>query len=990
MAESPSIPFRVRRGESNSVPVRSGTITGRVLDARTGDPLPGVNVLIADLTIGGATDVNGRYTISAVPPGDHVVEAQYIGYDAGRRRVTVISGQTVTLNFELREALIGLNELIVTGTAGDTRRRAIGNAVSRVDARAIMENSSRTSVTELLQSATPGLTLIPGSGTAGTSANIRLRGAGSLTARNQPVVYVDGVRMNSGSLGNFDVFGQSTSGLDGINPDDIESIEIIKGPAASTLYGAEAAAGVIQIITKRGRMGDRSVRVDFRSEVGQTAWPEMWRPTNYNVCTAAMIGNATLWPGCQGRSAGDILSLVPLSDDALALRNGMMQQQNISVQGGGQHYSFFVSGGLGTEEGVFHNNFSNRGSLRGNFSFFARDNLDFAANVSYARSHIGLPLGDNTADGIIISSWLAIPGRAYNSPGKQGYFTISPENFNSYDNQTRTDRVILGGTVNYRPAPWFENRLRVGHDFSSGVAEVYFAPGNPFASRTSFGLINDKGLIAKATPRTQDFTFDYNGTISQRLSETLGSNTSFGMQYITMSFARTSAFGQDLGSPVVRSLGAAAVTSSSESFTEQKSLGFYAQQQVSLHDRLFLTGALRMDNNSAFGSEIRSVFYPKLSASYVISDETFFNVAAFDNLRLRAAWGQAGNSPGPFDAVQTFGSVATTLPDGSSVSALQYVSFGNPDLKPERGSEFEVGLDAAFWQNRIEVEASYYNTRTQDALIAVPIAPSTGFSGSQLQNLGVVANQGIELLIRGFPIRSANFTMENTISFTTNSNELVSFGDDRENVIFGVYAPVHRFQEGFPLAGFWATQVRRDATGNVIKNAAGQPIADPEQVYVGPSVPTRQAGFTTTLTLFRNVQLFAFADYAGGHYQFNVKDWRRDRSGVSWETADPAANADEVLVRRFAGQTLLHIQPADFVKLRDLSVRYTVPSAWLRTLQVSRATVSLSGHNLAILTRYGGADPEVNFHGGESTFNRNDSWTLPMTRRLSAAVNLQF
>jgi TonB-dependent starch-binding outer membrane protein SusC len=970
--------------------LQTGVITGTVVDLGTGLPIPGANVSIMGTTIGAATNLDGEYRIANAPLGEHQLQAAFLGYRTQRQSVVVRDGETIVVNFELQEGVVGLDEVVVTGTAGDARRRAIGNAVSRVDAAELMERSSRTNVSEMLQAQTPGLTLIPGSGTAGTSSNIRLRGAGSLTARNQPVVYVDGVRINSGSLGNFDVFGQSTSALDMIPPDDIESIEVIKGPAASTLYGAEAAAGVIQIITKRGRMGERALRWNFRSEFGQTSWAEALRPTNYTVCTQARVDDAQLWPGCQGVAPNEMISVVPLSDNPNALRDGLMHRQALSVSGGGEQYAFFLSGNFGTEEGVYHNNFSEQGGVRANFQVFPMHNLDFTANVSYTRSNIALPLGDNTADGIIISSWLASPGRFYAEPGAQGYFTISPENFNTYDNQTRTDRVLLGGTINYRPTNWLDTRLRVGYDLSDGNAEVYFPPDNPFASRTSFGLVNDNGLIARATPSARALTIDYNGTVTHNFGTEIVSNTSFGMQYVTSSFSRTTAYGQDLGSAAVRSLSAAAITTSTESFTEQKSLGFYAQEQIAYRDRLFLTAAVRMDNNSAFGAEIQSVFYPKFSASWVISDEDFFRFGGFDDFRLRAAWGQAGNSPGPFDAVQTYSTLATTLRDGSSVSALAYATFGNPDLKPERGTEIEFGFDASLWSQRLELEATYYNTRTTDALISVPIAPSSGFSGAQLQNLGTISNAGFEFLIRAAPIVTRDFGIRNTLTITTNRNRLESFGDDRDAVIFGVYAPVHRFQEGYPLAGFWSRRVQRDAQGNVILNQAGTPLLEEGDVYRGPSVPTHEIALSTTVSFLRHFEVFALADYNGGHYQFNVKDWRRDRSGVSWETVDPNADPGEVAARRFAAQTDIHIQPADFLKLRDLSLRFLFPGDWVRPMGLERGSLTLAGHNLAIWTRYGGADPEINFHGGESTFNRNDSWTLPMTRRLSASLNLHF
>lgn len=966
-----------------------GTISGTVKDVATGASMPGVNIVLVGTSLGAPTDAQGRYTISNVPAGTYTIEARFLGYQSQRRSVIVSDGQSVTANFELKESMVGLDEVVVTGAAGDTRKKAIGNAVSTVKVSEITELTTRSNVSELLQSQVPGLTMMPGSGTAGTASNIRLRGSSSINAGNNPVIYVDGVRLYTGSVGNFDVFGQATSALDAINPEDIESIEVIKGPAASTLYGAEAAAGVIQIFTKRGSMGEKNMQWNYRAEVGQSEWPEEWRPTNYTLCDATKLANATLWPGCVGKSAGELIQLIPLSDNPNSLRTGAIRKQSLSLQGGGQQYSFFISGSYDTEEGVYYTNFSDRSSLRGNFRFLPTEKLDLSFNVNYANNHLRLPLGDNTADGLIISSWLALPGRQYPSPGAPGYFTISPENFNQYDNQTRSNRFIVGGSASYRPYAWFDNRLNVGYDLTASSAEVYFAPNGPFAARTSFGLVNTKGVIAKNNPKNQEFTFDYNGNMTRSFGESLNGTLSFGAQFLSSSNAQVTLYGQDLGSVAVRSVRSAAVTSGTEAFVEQKSLGFYLQGQAAHRDILFLTAALRMDNNSAFGSDIKQVYYPKASVSYVISEEDFFSVPKVDQLRLRFAWGQAGNAPGPFDAIRTYGTTATTLDNGGSVSALQYISVGNPELKPERGDDIELGFDAMLFNRGLEVEFTYYNTRTKDALISVPVAPSTGFSGFQLQNLGEISNQGIELMLRVFPITTTNFSLTNTLTMMTNKNELVSFGDGREPVRFGVYSPVHRFQEGKPLAAYWASQVQRDSNGNLVRNAAGALVLNPEQVYMGPSTPTRELGLSTTATLYKNVQVYFLFDYKGGHYLFNVKDWRRDRAGVTLETVDPAVNPDNRAELMLASQTYRHIQKADFVKLRDLSLRYLVPTSLSKTVGIKRASIALTGHNLATWTAYGGADPEVNFHG-DASFDRNDSWTLPNTRRFSATLNVQF
>lgn len=974
------------RGEvESSEQVQSGVIEGTVRDATTRETLPGANVVIQGTSLGASTGPDGTFRISAVPAGTHTLEARFIGYRPLTRQVTVTADETVTVMMEMASEDFRLDEVVITGTAGDSRRRSIGNAVSRIDAAELTEVTSVGSVNELLQARTPGLTMMPGSGTAGAAPNIRLRGASSLSARTSPVVYIDGVRMNTGSLGNFAVYGQTTSLFDSLNPEDIESIEVIKGPAASTLYGAEAAAGVIQVITKRGRMGERNLRYGATFEIGQNEWA-VERPTNYAVCTEARLANPDGFPGCVGQSQGDIISHVPLSDHPEALRSGAVRRLNLSAQGGGEQYSFFLSGGTDVDQGVFHNNFSNSSSLRGNFGFFPSQQFDMSVSLSYSNGHVRLPLNDDIAYGLIISSWLAIPGQAYAWPGDEGFFTLRPEVSNSYDNQTRTDRFVMGGQLNYRPFDWFTNRVQVGYDLSSGLAEMFYAPD----PRAPFGPGVSEGFIARATPRNTALTIDYTGTLTAPIGDDLISNTSFGVQYIANNYRRTAAEGRGLGSDLTRLISSAAVTSGSETYSETRSLGLYVQEQLNWRDRLFGTAAVRMDNNSAFGTEINTVLYPKLSLSYVISEEDFFTIPALDQLRLRAAWGQAGNSPGPFDATRTYITSVVTSETGSTLPALRYGSYGNPDLEPERATEIELGFDAVFLGDRLSLEATYYNTRTRDALISVPVPPSTGFGGSMLDNLGEIANSGFEIVLSGMPVQMNNFNWEHTLALSTNSNELISFGDGRDPVVFGAYAPVQRYEEGRPLGAFWASPVQYDDAGNLIRDAANRPILASEQVYKGPSIPTHEIAYSTTISLFGGLRLYTLFDYKGGHYQFNVKDWRRDRAGISWDTVDPNADPDEVAVRLFPSQTELHVQPADFLKWRNLSLSYSIPANLLAGTGLDRASLTLSGHNLAVLwTRYGGADPEVNFHGGQA-FARVDSWTVPQTRRLSATLRVDF
>jgi TonB-linked SusC/RagA family outer membrane protein len=964
---------------------QTGTLSGRVTDATTGAPVPSVQVTVSGTRAGAVTDADGRYRVINLPATANEVRAQRLGYRPVTTSFTFDASRSATVNLTLTPGVATLDAVVVTGAVGDTRKRAIGNAVSTVNAVDVVGQSAVSNITEVLQAKTPGLTLMPGSGTVGTAANYRLRGAGSLYAGNTPTIYVDGVRVSARGQGAYDTFGQVTSSLDAFNPQDIESIEVIKGPAAATLYGAEAAAGVIQIVTKKGRAG--RLRWEAKIEGGSSDWDKNLRPVNYAIATAARLADTVTWPGFKGKALGDTLAVRAMTDGR-ALRTAALSKFNLAASGGGERYNFFVSAASDKEDGVYYNNFSNLKSLRGNFSFVPSTTLTFTSNVGLSRNHIRLPLNDNAALGLIISSYLAIPGRTYAFPAGQNYSTITPEVSNIYDNQTYADRFFFGSGAEWKPREWFTNKFRVGLDANVGTAELYYAPDPraPYAARFSLELDNSKGFIAEGRPITKDLTLNYDGTLTRKLSSTLAANTSFGMQYLATRYERTDAIGLDLGSAGVRSVSSAAVTSSTQAFSEQKSFGFYGQQQLAWRDRLFATAAVRVDNNSAFGSELNRVFYPKLSASYVISEEPFFKMPGVTDLRLRAAWGQAGNAPGPLDAIRTYTSSVVTTATGTS-SALRYGAVGNPNLKPERGSEIELGFETNVLDGLFNLDATYYNKTTKDALIPVAIAPSSGFSGNQLTNLGTIANSGFEVLLSASPLQRKSVSLDATVSLSTNKNRLVSFGDDRAPIIFGSYAPSQRYQVGYPLGGFWAQQVQRNADGSLVK-VAGRPVIDTASGYMGPSVPTREMAFSSDLRLWQKVRFHGLLDYKTGSYQFNVKDWRRDRAGVSWETVNPAANPDEVLVRQFASQTLLHIQPADFLKLRDLSVGFDVPPRLLRGY-FERATLTFAGHNLKIWTKYGGADPEVNFNG-ISTFNRNDSWTVPMTRRYSASLAVNF
>ena len=988
----------------------TGTIRGRVVETGSQRPLTAVQVVVGGTTQGAVTGADGEYVITAVRAGEQSITARRIGYTPVTRTVTVPAGGEVRLDVTLAATATRLDQIVVTGTGVATEKRQLGNSITTLDVAALTEKASVLNVAEVLQSKSPGVTLLPGSGTPGTAGEIRIRGTSSLSGY-KPVVYIDGIRYNIDEIGSWPATGNGTAGLaqntqvtsalNFINPNDIESIEIIKGPAAATLYGAEAANGVIQIITKKGTRGQQALQWRAQYERGQTELA-LDTPTNYTTCTQARIDlrdalGQPAWPGCQGVPVNAILTDNPIQRDPNALRTGDLERLSLSLRGGGDRYSFYVAGDRDSDEGVFFNSVSKRNSVRGNFSFTPNEIASFTTTVSYLRADLRLPIGDESPAGILLSGVRGQPGFLRPETVGPGWSTINPARSNLYNNRTQSDRVTLGATVNVEPFSWFTNRLTLGLDYTDGTASLLFLPDE-----------NDQtpeGAVLQRRPNTRIYTIDYAGNLLFSPTSSLTSTTTFGTQIIANRTETLEARGTGLGAPTVTIIGSATTTSGANSFSENNSVGLFVQEQLGWNDRLFLTGALRADDNSSFGANFDAILYPKLSLAWVLSEEPALQrlteAARLTTFKLRGAWGQAGRAPAPYSSVQTYSISVATL-GATTASALRTSSYGNPDLKPEKGEEFEIGFDAGLFDDRVGIDLTYYDKSTRDMLVGVPVAHSLGFPVSRLDNLGEVRNRGLELLLTGTPVQLPNFGWDVSVNFATNDNELVDFGvagKTRESAGTQAYGAVQEHREGYPLGGYWAQLPKRNPDGTPLLSATGAVVLD-TAVYLGSSVPTREIGVSNTFTFLRDFRLYALFDYKGGHKLFNLKERNRCQSGGAencWRTNDPRARfpvtgADSLLAAEIPVWRTVpgaYVEDASFVKLREVSLTYTIPQALVARTGASSASLSLSGRNLALWSDYSGIDPEVNSYGGRN-FLRVDAYATPMTRRFSASVNLSF
>ena len=1022
----------------------TGTVRGRVLDAAQ-RPVADVAIGVVGTSLGALSNSSGDYTLSNVPLGAQTVTARRIGYARVSQRVEVAAGSEARADFALSQVAAKLEEMVVTGTAGSAERKTIGNAITTLDVGELTSKTSLMSVTEIFQGKTPGLMVLPGSGVPGTGGEIRIRGASS-TIGYKPVVYIDGVRFNIDDVGSFAATGggtlglaqstQVTTALNNLNPSDIESIEVIKGPAAATLYGAEAANGVVQIITKKGNRG-QAMKWGLRAEMAQNKW-DLIPDDNYTTCDAtkqAATVSATdlrpLWPGCQGLAVNTVITDNPLSRDPRAIRSGNVIRNSINVSGGSDRYSYYLAGDRDIEQGPFFNSDQNRTSIRSNLAFSPNDRTDFAVNVNYSDGHLRLPIQDESANGLLLAARRGSPGRitrfaapsAADSALDAGWASISPRAANRYKNNTETERLTLSGRVGFTPYPWFQNRLTMGFDNLDTQAQILFLPGDIDVTQDPDAA---SGANLRKNPLARILTIDYSGSLLYSPREQLTTTTSFGAQVVADKRETLFATVIGMGAEDVTLVVLLTRTTGSEAYSENNSVGYYLQEQVGFKDRLFVTGAVRADDHSSFGTNFDLIVYPKFSVSYIASDEPalrrYLDAARVNSLQLRTAWGQAGRAPNAYSAPQTFTTFRVTQGTTTGLGLIPS-AYGNPNLKAERGDELELGFEAGMLSNRLGIDFTYYNKTTSDMLQSVAVPASSGFVGSYLTNLGKVNNKGIELAIWGMPVNTSRVVWEPRLTFATNTNKLITFGDTLKSLETPTgqpYGVVQQHRVGYPLGGFWVTPPLRcgidtppagvavqpcGLNGDPILTTAGAAIFNPGDTarrYFGTSIPTRDIGFANTVTLFKYLRLYALLDHKGGHKVFNLQERNRCQAANDncARVNNPAARfpgptgADSVLFKELAvyrstGVSPEWVQTGDFIKLREVSATYDLPVQYARKARASAAFISLSARNLAVWSDYEGADPEVNSYGGRN-FVRVDAYAAPMLRRLSATINLTY
>ncbi len=989
---------------------QAGIVTGRVTDTRSGAPVSSAQVFVVDTQLGTLTDAEGNYRIANVGAGQRQIRVINIGFRSETQTVSVVPGQTARADFQLAVSAIALDEIIVTGTAGRQDRRAQAASVSSVSAATIREVAPVSNVASLLQARTTGVSISSASGTSGGGQRIRLRGSASISLSNEPLLIIDGVRADNRVRQIYNVGGQATSRLNDINPDDIESIEIVKGPAAATLYGADASAGVIQIRTKRGQSGAGFTQtISYEQAVIQNVWDP---PSNWASCSASAVANPTS-KLCYGQAPGTLVSDNPLERYGV-FKDGDLKTLNWSGRGGGQAYGYYLSFSGEQEQGILPNNSYDRYTGRVNFDFTPRENLKIEWSMGLGRAITKSPRNDNDIYGYLGGTLLGNPttvGQEYPA-GRDGWYAYNRQvralsSILTEDNSARITPVF---TVTYTPFPWFRNRFNAGIDMTRTEAKQFW----PKNDSTWFGSADyNSGQISHARENRDEITIDYLGSVRRDFYEGLVADMAFGFQAISRRTDLTNATGIGLTTNSANSINAAARTTGGQQYSEEKEGGVFSQLDLAWRDRLYLQLGGRLDKNSAFGEEAKTFFNPKVGLSYVLSEEDFYPETmrnVFSTLRLRSVWGSTGRSPGSGASLTTFESAPFAITSTSVASGVLPDNPGNKELKPERGVEIELGMDAGLFNERLGLEVTYYSKTSKDLILERPLPPSLGFGDDPLVNIGELKNSGLEVALNAQVLNLDNFAWDARLNVTTNKNEVTDLGD------VPAFGTTTRVVEGYPAYGWWTQTIRSfDVAGD-------KAIVSDTMEYVGPPNPTLEGNFNSTFTFFNALRVYVQFDFMDNYFMYNNTDQFRERQfgqGERWvrrndpsfglsdeerlarfgpfwsETGapcvatNPSATTCPVLPSAVNGK---YYQDASHIRFREISVSYTVPRDLAQKVGATGAVLTVGGRNLAVWTDYEGADPEALWGGGgnPASFARTDFLTLPQTRRFMARLNLTF
>ncbi len=973
------------------------TITGNVTDA-TDAPLPGVTIIVGGTTKGTTTDFDGNYSIEA-SSGD-VLQFSYIGMLS--KEITV--GSSNSINVTLQEDSEQLDEVIVTAFGISQEKKSLGYAAQNIDADAITK-TKQTNLVSALQGQVAGVQITNSGGAPGQSSRIIIRGINSLdpSADNQPLFVVDGVPIDNSTIESSDndtARGLTNRAAD-INPADVESMSVLKGAAATALYGVRAANGAVIITTKRGKSG--RVSINLNTSVGfdeLNSMPKLQK--EYGQGFSGEYDPESFWPSW-GAPIAEVAQTVPghkYQDNwNRAFNTGLQTDHSLSVSGGGENATFYGSFGRLDQKGIIP--FSTWARTTAKFSGTVKvsEKFDFSGSINYSNSGGNRVPHDAFMERMMY--WAETQDvRDYINPDgtMKTYGNTNP----IYDARFRTfeddvNRIIGNLNFNYSPTDWLTLSYRLGTDYYSD-SRTRITPGPK--GIVGENALSSTGTIEETRINSKDITSNFYLTLKKQWNDDLNTTLRLGNDVFQRKFDRVVARGEDFVIPDFYNLNATSQVFNNQDKSIRRLVGFYGDLMVNYKEYLFLNMTARNDISSTLPKDNNSFFYPSVNLGYVFS-ENFELPSWFTFGKLRASWAQVGKDTNPHVLGITY-VAPDVFPLDGQVGFSRNTSFGDPELKPELTTSIEFGTQLSFFESRLDLDVTYYKSNAVDQIIPVPISDGTGFS-QYITNAGEIQNSGIEVVLGGDIIKNDNFRWTATANVSMNNNEIKAIREGIDEIVVG---------DQFGYAGSSVTMklIRGEAFGNlygtsyerfgadennifldselpIVIGDDGFPITGENQLILGNAVPKWFGGLRNELT-YKNFELNVLVDFRTGLEQYNQFDnflsafgkpeyslARNDFRVFDGVLADGTPNTQEVWLGQgvgpdgrdygagywrnaYRGISENFIQDASFIKLRNISLGYNLDGKALDRLPFKSLKISLAANNIILYSPWDGFDPE--------------------------------
>jgi TonB-linked SusC/RagA family outer membrane protein len=1026
-----------------------GGIRGRITDAM-GTPLANASVLLIGTDKGTAADEKGEFVITGIKPGSYRLQISAVGFRTIMKNVTVKDNAELSLNFQLEPDNSKLEEVVVTAMGIKREKKSLGYSAQEIKGEDLA-NTRQTNILNALRGKVAGVQINSGGGAPGQGTRIIIRGIKSLAPgkNNQPLFVIDGILMDN-STNTVDDAG-SIRGLSNrasdINPDDIETISILKGGAATALYGQAGSNGVVVITTKSAKAG--KMRVNFTSTYGVdevNKFPDVQKKFTQGYVGSSFVPEydpKSFWPSW-GPTVEEAKAIDPTHPDEIyhhfeqGFKTGNQFRSSINISGGTEKALLSSSVSYFKQNGVIPNSDYKNISARLNGQFKFSDKLRMSPGLYFINSGGYRVNADRYNESLAYWSprWNVMdyikPDGTQNSYGNNNpvYATVT----NRY--KDNVNRIIGNIALTYSPLQWLDVDYKLGMDYYSDFRR-HSAPGPKGVPGEIAHGDNGLGFVNEYRISNRILNSNIMTTFKKDWFDKLSTTLRIGNEVRDRRYSRLTATGSELDIPHFLSLNNAKVRKNTQYEEQYRIVSAYGDLTLGWKNFVFLNITGRNEWSSSLPVANNSFFYPSVSLSYVFSDH--LSMPYWLNFgKARVSVAEVGKDTDPYEINMYY--EPTVITSTGQVAWSRYDQVGDRALKPERTSTIEAGVELKLF-NRVSLDFSWYKLNSRDQIIPVSLSPTTGFT-SYILNAGEIENKGIEVVLSGAPIKNSEFTWEATLNYTRNRNKVVSIREGLTEIVVGSHfgysgaTATMKYVPGQPVGNIYGTSYQRyygtktddgvtvdKSLPIVIQSSgsnAGFPMRDTKQRILGNSQPDWIGGITNTFT-YKNFSLSFLWETQQGMDRYNQLDNFMSAFGIAKYTenrtetivfdgvlANGTPNTQPVYLGmgkvgggvrdynqgfyRNIHRTLTEnfVEDASWVRLRNLSLGYTVPAKWLKKTPIQGASVTFTGNNLLLFTNYSGYDPETSSTSAASNADGFTGFSYPALRSYLFSVNINF